>query len=137
MSDTKIDWQAVKAELNSVIDQVKPLNVNVEVCGNWIWISGDNTRYYAKLFRSLGCEYSKTKEMWFFSPSTLPKFKKKSDQALSIDQIRRHHGTNLLNTASVSSGDSKKVYQKKSYVKPGSAKSRLVKFLSFIAVVCR
>ena len=121
MSDIKTDWNAVKSEINNVTNEIKNLNVNVEICGNWVWISGNNTKFHTKLLRSLGCEFSKAKEMWYFVPPSLPAPEKKSDRTLTIEEIRTHHGSESVKQASAkSSYTSKKRYQSKVQPRPAN-----------------
>ena len=98
MAQTNVNWQAVNAELDQVLGSMSSLNVNAEICGNWIWISGD-TRRYSQQLRKLGCEFSKEKAMWFYIPRSLPKLEKNQDRTFSIDEIRGFHGSKRVKSA--------------------------------------
>ena len=91
MAQQNVNWQVVNAELDQVLGSMSSLNVNAEICGNWIWISGD-TRRYSQQLRKLGCEFSKEKAMWFYIPRSLPKLEKNQDRTFSIDESRGFHG---------------------------------------------
>lgn len=98
MAQTNVNWQVVNAELDQVLGSMSSLNVNAEICGNWIWISGD-TRRYSQQLRKLGCEFSKEKAMWFYIPRSLPKLEKNQDRTFSIDEIRGFHGSKRVKSA--------------------------------------
>lgn len=132
MANTAVNWQAVKAELNTMKAQLEPLNVNAEICGNWIWISG-NTKRHEQVLRKLGCDYARDKAMWFFVPASLPQSSRQAGQRFSIDEIRRFHGSKRFKRASFQENASKNVYARRSG--SGSAGSFLSKlFLLFTAI---
>ena len=70
----------------------------IEICGSWIWISG-NTRAYKEEIRavdggeSFRCGFSGRKGMWYFSPAG---YRKKSKAELSIDAIRDLYGSEAV-----------------------------------------
>ncbi len=104
-----VNWNAVNAEINKVRTQLEPLNVNVEKCGNWIWVSG-NTKQYSQKLRNLGCKFSAEKKMWVFVPPSLP-VKAPPEKPSTIEEIRRRHGSESFKKAQASnkgrsSGDS-------------------------------
>lgn len=74
---------------------IKIPEIVVEVCGSWIWISG-NTKPYKDDLKSIETGetfkrgFSPKKSMWYFSPSG---YRKKSKKELSIDEIRDHYGS--------------------------------------------
>ena len=37
--------------------------LNVELCGSWVWVSGDTIQYKEEL-KGLGCRWSANKKMW-------------------------------------------------------------------------
>ncbi len=98
MAQTNVNWQVVNAELDQVLGSMSSLNVNAEICGNWIWISGD-TRRYSQQLRKLGCEFSKEKTMWFYVPRSLPKLEKNQDRTFTMAEIRGFHGSKHVKSA--------------------------------------
>lgn len=100
----KVNQAAVNAELNQTKARLESLNVDAEICGNWIWISG-NTKQYSQKLSKLGCHFSKDKEMWFYVPPSLPEEKKDDDdkkKRRSIAEIRKHHGSDRFKKAQAS-----------------------------------
>lgn len=63
--------------------------LNVELCGSWIWVSGD-TKSYKELLKELDFKYSSNKQMWYYQRDGKRRFHKK---AWSINQIRDVYGS--------------------------------------------
>lgn len=79
-------------ELSAVLNQLFALDgIDIEVCGNWIWISG-NTKPHAKALGKdgIGCYWAKKKAMWYYRPAD---YKSKGRGGWSIDEIRATHGS--------------------------------------------
>ena len=41
--------------------------VNIELCGSWVWISG-NTKQYKKILKESGCFWAPNKKLWYWRP---------------------------------------------------------------------
>jgi DnaJ-class molecular chaperone len=63
--------------------------VEIELCGSWLWFSG-NTKEYKEELKNLGCKWSANKKMWYYQNDGKRKYHKK---AWSIDQIRNTYGS--------------------------------------------
>lgn len=68
--------------------------ISIEICGSWLWISG-NTYQYRKAFKELGFMWASTKKMWYWKPET---YIKKSRKALSMEDIRSYYGSTEVKT---------------------------------------
>ena len=66
-------------------------DLNVELCGSWIWVSG-NTKEYREMLKELSFRYSANKQMWYYQRDTRKKYHKK---AWTIDEIRAAYGSKL------------------------------------------
>lgn len=66
--------------------------VDVELCGNWIWCTG-NTRTYKDTFKAAGYKWSANKCAWYWHPEGYRKHGKKS---YTMDQIREMHGSSSI-----------------------------------------
>lgn len=44
---------------------LKLKGLTVELCGSWIWISGD-TKQYKEVLKSIGCRWASKKKMWYW-----------------------------------------------------------------------
>ena len=61
----------------------------IEVCGSWVWVSGNTKEFKANL-KEAGFKWAKKKVMWFYRPETSKSF---SRGKFTIDEIRRIHGS--------------------------------------------
>lgn len=53
-------------EFRSLINELLKLpGVIVELCGNWVWLSG-NTREHKEVLKSLGCRWAAQKKLWYW-----------------------------------------------------------------------
>ncbi|MCH4200544.1 MAG: hypothetical protein LKF87_12175 [Clostridium tyrobutyricum] len=72
-----------------VIDKIINLNVKVEICGSWIWVSG-NTKSCRKELKSSGFWWASKKKMWYWHPEEDNKIRKSS---MSMEEIREKYGS--------------------------------------------
>lgn len=88
-------------ELNEVLNELMKIpGINIEVCGNWIWVTGD-TRPHAKKLGSkerggLGLFFAKKKIAWYYRPE---EYKSRSRQSVSMDEIRVRHGSSVYKSS--------------------------------------
>lgn len=52
-------------EFRKVVETLLKLDLIVELCGSWLWISGDTKPHREKL-KSVGCRWSSSKKMWYW-----------------------------------------------------------------------
>ena len=53
-------------EFRTLINELLKLSgVIVELCGNWVWLSG-NTKEHKEALKALGCRWSQNKQMWYW-----------------------------------------------------------------------
>ena len=79
-------------ELNRVLNSLLALSgLEIEICGNWIWIGGD-TKPHAKALGKDGlkCFWAKKKKMWYYRPAD---YKSKGRGSWDMDTIRGTHGS--------------------------------------------
>lgn len=77
-------------EFMDIIEKVIHLNgVDVELCGSWIWCSG-NTQPYKEVFKALKFGWSGQKQAWHFHYGP---YKKRSKSKLSMNDIRNLYGS--------------------------------------------
>lgn len=64
----------------------------IEICGKWLWISG-NTKPYKETLKELHFRWSSNKMAWYlhFEP-----FRKRSNKSLSLDEIRDLYGSETV-----------------------------------------
>lgn len=77
-----------------LIDQLLNLDgINIELCGTWLWITGD-TKPHKETLKELGFSFSAKKLAWYWKPGT---YRKKSKRELTIDEIRNMYGSERVN----------------------------------------
>ncbi len=69
-------------------------NITIELCGSWIWLSG-NKYQYRKELKEIGFMYAPKKKQWYWRSET---FKKKSHKVLSMEDIRSYYGSTEVKT---------------------------------------
>lgn len=89
-SNNASDHEAVDDEFKEVINKIIAFNLNIEICGSWIWVSG-NTKEYRKELNSAGLWWARKKQMWYWHPKN--ELRKKRKATLSIDEIRKKYGS--------------------------------------------
>ena len=78
--------------LNEALNQIKHLNLKIEVCGSWIWVSG-NTKEFKEILKKVGFRWASKKQSWYFRPSD---FKSKGRGKFTLDQIREKYGSSKV-----------------------------------------
>ena len=62
--------------------------VNVELCGRWLWVTGD-TRPVKDLLKAAKFKWAKTKKCWFWRADEDKSFNRKT---MDLGEIRARHG---------------------------------------------
>ncbi len=79
--------------MDDVINELKGLkDVHVELCGSWLWVSGDTKPHKDKL-RALGLFWAPKKGKWYLKPVG---FKSRRHKPVDMDKIRFKYGSELL-----------------------------------------
>lgn len=80
-------------KLEEVIAEVKKMvGVVIEVCGNWIWLSGE-TKHFKDQIKALGFFWAGKKKMWYFRPA---EHKSKAHKPMDMDDIRSRYGSEVI-----------------------------------------
>ena len=85
--------------LNEAINKIINLEgIKIEVCGAWVWVTG-NTKPYAKVLGrkegGAGFYYASKKKAWYFRPED---WKSSNRGNWSLDDIREKHGSEEVQT---------------------------------------
>lgn len=72
-----------------VISKIINLNLKIEICGSWIWVSG-NTKQYKEELKKAGFWWARKKEMWYWHPK---EDKKRRKGSMSMEEIREKYGS--------------------------------------------
>lgn len=76
--------------LQAVMDKLIALHgIKVEICGLWIWVSGD-TYSNKDALKSAGLRYSGKKQMWYYAGVPVH-----TRRHYSMDEIRAMHGSKV------------------------------------------
>lgn len=88
------DWANDKA-LREVLEKIiNFVDIEIVICGQWIWVSG-NTYPYKKELKELGFKWASKKKQWHFHTDL---FRKKSRKVLSMDEIMDYYCSTIVNT---------------------------------------
>jgi len=80
-------------EFPEIINQIIGLQgIIIELCGNWIWLSG-NTYLYKDHLKKVGFMFAGEKKLWYWRPHD---YKSANRKPLTIDAIRRKYGSDML-----------------------------------------
>lgn len=86
--------------INIINELIKMVNLEIELCGSWIWISG-NTYSNRQNLKNIGCKYAPKKKMWYWHT---PESTSRNRQAKSMESIRATYGSQKIeNTNSINS----------------------------------
>lgn len=61
----------------------------IEVCGNWVWLSGD-TKTHKEIIKEAGFKWAPKKVMWYFRPE---EWRSSNRNNTSMDEIRESYGS--------------------------------------------
>lgn len=68
-------------------------DIEVEICGSWVWVSG-NTKIHKEVLKDLKFRYAHKKQAWYFHSEP---YKKRSKRELTLDEIRELFGSQKYN----------------------------------------
>ena len=76
--------------LQEKFDAIKHfIGIETEVCGSWLWVSGDTKRYKEQL-KEAGFRWARKKVQWYWRPEG---YRKRSRRVFSMDEIRNTFGS--------------------------------------------
>ena len=94
------------AEFIAVIDALMKLrSITVELCGSWLWISGD-TRAVKEQLKAAGCRWASKKSMWYWHPAD---WKPANRKTATMEHIRQKYGSKIISSGSRSGFGSDKL----------------------------
>lgn len=80
-----------------VINALLNMEVNVELCGEWLWIDGD-TKPHKDELKALGCKWAGKKQKWYWKPGWMKMRHNRKEK--TMDEIRAKYGSvNVRGTA--------------------------------------
>lgn len=89
-TETHTDYSKISDVLRQKLMAVLPIeNINVELCGLWLWITGE-TRAHSNELKMNGFRWSPKKSAWYFHEEGYHKHGKRH---YSLEEIRQMHGS--------------------------------------------
>ena len=79
--------------INNALNAIVGLGLNVELCGTWVWVSG-NTYPHKDILKTAGFFWSKKKTAWYFRPEDSRSHKRSGEW--SMDKIRNTFGSKTI-----------------------------------------
>ena len=77
-------------DIQAIFEKVKTfVDINCEVCGAWLWISG-NTKPYKEQLKEMNLRWSRNKTAWYWRPEG---YRKRSKRVFSMGEIRQTWGS--------------------------------------------
>lgn len=82
------------SEFIAVIDALMKIKgITIELCGSWLWISGDTKAAKEKL-KAAKCRWASKKKMWYWHPAEeKPRHRRGSSD---MNEIRQKYGSRVL-----------------------------------------
>ena len=85
-------------DLEAVIAEVlKMQGVIIEICGNWVWLSGE-TKSYKDQIKALGFFWAGKKAKWYYRPA---EHKSRRHKSWDMDEIRNKYGSSVVSGATL------------------------------------
>lgn len=79
------------AQYKKIIEElIKYNDLTIEVCGTWLWISG-NTQAHKDILKDLGLKWARIKKMWYYGESG-----GKRHKPIEMDDIREKYGSTVF-----------------------------------------
>lgn len=83
-------------EFITIVEKLQKLDgIVIELCGSWLWISGD-TRRHKESLKSYGCLWSRNKGQWYWRHEEDFCKKFRGGQELTLDEIRNLYGSQII-----------------------------------------
>lgn len=78
--------------LNNALNAILDLGLDIEICGTWIWVSGD-TKPHRETLKLAGYRWSPPKSCWYFRPEENKSYNRSS---WAMDKIRQTYGNQAM-----------------------------------------
>lgn len=91
-ADRKKYNMAADEQIREIINMIINLNINIEICGSWIWVSG-NTYGCKSNLKAKGFHWASKKKMWYWHD---PEEQTRSNGKTTMDDIRTKYGSETV-----------------------------------------
>ncbi len=73
LNDQAHEYENIAVEIQKIFSKIRHFeNIKAEVCGTWLWVSG-NTKAYKEQFKEYGFQWASKKKKWSWHPDTYTK----------------------------------------------------------------
>lgn len=79
-------------EVNAALNAIITLGLNIEICGVWVWVSGD-TKPHRETLKAASFLWAPKKKCWYFRPA---EHKSKNRSSWSMSKIREAYGSETI-----------------------------------------
>lgn len=83
----------IEDDFRETIDAIINLDINIEICGTWIWVSGD-TKPVKDTLKASGLKWAKKKQMWFWRPAD--QAARRTRKTMDMEHIRDKYGSTMV-----------------------------------------
>lgn len=91
-----IDENSLDDGFMEVLDKIAGLNLDIELCGQWLWIGG-NTKQYKEVLKQSCCFWASKKKLWYWRPDEAVVYNRK---AKTMAEIRTKYGSKKVSIQS-------------------------------------
>jgi len=97
LSQDEQDAEILNAEQykNAINAIINLHGINIELCGGWLWVSG-NTYQHKDIFKANGFYFASAKKMWYFRS---PEYATSNRKKHTIEEIRHKYGTQKISSS--------------------------------------
>lgn len=89
------DSPSLDEELFDILNKIKHLpNISMEVCGTWLWVTGDTKPVHDTL-KEHGLKYAPKKVAWYWRPEG---YRKRGGKPWEMNAIRARYGSQDIDT---------------------------------------
>ena len=81
-------------EFKDIINKLIKLDIEIEICGSWLWVTG-NTFPYRDILKELKFRFSNSKKAWYFHGEG---YTKTSRKTFTLSEIRDLYGSEKIVT---------------------------------------
>lgn len=83
-------------EFREIIETLLHLDgVEIEMCGRWLWLSG-NTYAHREALKKAACKWANKKKLWYWHPAE--DGERKTRHTLKMEEIREKYGSEKVGT---------------------------------------
>ncbi|MBF0350937.1 MAG: DnaJ domain-containing protein [SAR324 cluster bacterium] len=79
-------------KLSEALNAILKFNLRVEVCGAWVWVSGE-TKVWKEELKKAQFKWASGKSMWYFRPQ---EYKSRNRKTVGMDYIRSTYGSRVV-----------------------------------------